>query len=137
MFAQEKSNQIALMVGNKSAEISITHTDELIYGLSFSETDSKLIEKRANKYSFDDHMLLNNYTPAIFGLIGGDFEYLSMIGKIGTCYINQSINSVVDNKKLYLAIGIAIDFKISEFIGIRGSFDNVSGAMIGTTFNFK
>lgn len=125
------------MVGNKSAEISITHTDELVLGLAFSETDSKVMEYRANATKMNKYEFHSNYTPAVFLLLGGDFDYLSMIGKLGAAYVNQSINGVVDDEKLYLAAGFAIDVDLNEYLGARASFDNVSGALIGVTFNFR
>lgn len=131
------SQQLAIMLGNKSVEISTTYTHPLIFGMSVSIVDSKIVEKRANNNDFNKHNLNSDLTPSVFGLIGGEFEELSLIGKLGASYIDQSINGIQEKQKLYFAVGIIADYKINDIIGIRVSFDNVNSAMIGITIHLK
>jgi hypothetical protein len=134
-----QSKQIAVMGGYKAGEISISYTapNELIYGLAVTTVDSKIAEKRANNNDINIHKFNNKYVPGVFGLIGGKFDDLSIIGKLGTAYINQNINNITEKQKYYFTAGIAIDYKISETIGLRGSYDSVSSLLLGVTFHIN
>lgn len=123
-----------VLVGQKAIEIgaSFTNERELIFGFSLSGVDSKLSEKRANKDDIGKiHDFNDKYTPAVFGLIGGEFDELSVIGKLGAGYVNQSINSIPDSKKIYFAVGIMIDYEISSVVSLKSSFDSVNSIMAG------
>lgn len=132
-----QSNQIAIMGGNKALELSFSYTapNEVIYGIAIAGTDSSIAEKRANKFDQKEHVFQDKYIPTIFGLIGGEFDNLSVIGKIGSAYVNQTINGTEEKRKMCLAVGIAFDFKISETFALRTSYDNVSSLMLGITYH--
>lgn len=132
-----QSNQVVIMGGYKAGEISVSYTapNELIYGLALAGVDSKIAEKRANKFDQKEHSFKDKYIPAVFGLIGGDFKTVSVIGKLGTAYVNQEINGQQEKEKMCLAVGIAFDFKITETIYLRTSYDNVSSLLLGITYH--
>lgn len=130
------SRQVSAMAGLSSIELSAQYTHTMIYGAAIGITDSRSIEQRANRNSYEKHELKTRYTPAVFGLIGGEFEDLSIIGKLGAAYIDQTRNGIDEKQKLYLAVGIIFDYKLTDAIGLRGSYDNVAGAMIGPTIHF-
>jgi hypothetical protein len=134
-----QSKQIAIMGGYKAAEISISYTapNELIYGLALSGVNSKVAEKRANNNDLNNHKFNNKYIPNIFGLIGAKFNNISIIGKLGTAYINQNINNIPESQKYYFTTGIAINYKVSENIGIKTSYDNINSLLLGVTFHIK
>ena len=152
-FAQmPNSTNANLSVGYKTAEIGVTHTleSEFILGGSFALTDSKMIENRTNKIDRGSylHKMNSKYTPSAFALMGGNFDRINFIGKVGATYIDQNIckinNSMQtdgvytkDSKVLYLACGMEIMYQVSDFVGISGSFDNVSGAMLGINFKIN
>lgn len=151
-FAQEANSTNAnLSIGYKTAEIGITHTieSEIILGGSFALTDSKHIEDRTNKIDRGNyaHKMNSKYTPTVFALMGANFDRINFIGKVGACYIDQDIKKInynhkeyvfaKDNKVLYLAVGMQIMYQVSETVGISGSFDNVSGAMLGINFKIN
>lgn len=135
LFAQ--SNQIGLMAGCKAIEISASYTapNEVIYGLAFAGVDSKIAEKRANKYDQKEHKFNDKYIPAIFGLLGGKFDNFSIIGKLGTAYVNQTIDGKEEKEKMCLTAGIIFDFKLTETFSLRTSYDNVSSLLIGVTYH--
>lgn len=126
------------MAGYKSFELGFTYLDEeieLIYGVSASVVDSKLAEKRANRNDIGKvHEFNGKAVPAVFGLIGAKFDDLSIIGKIGGAYLNQTINGKLEPQKAYLAFGLVVDYKITDTIGLRGSYDSVNSALIGVSF---
>jgi len=131
--------QASAMVGYKSAELSFAYEaeNELIFGAAVSATATDVTEKRANRNDRGTvHQFNGSFTPAVFGLIGGKFDELSIIGKIGGAYVDQSINGK-PTKDLFLALGIAVEYKISDAIGLRGSYDSVAGPMAGVTFHFN
>lgn len=131
------SNQVSVMIGENAVELSATYTHTLIGGFAIQVVDSKVSERRANKNDHGtNHDFTTKYTPAVFGLIGGEFEEFSMIGKMGCAYVDQNINKKPDDKKLFFAVGIIFDYKVFENVGVRASYDNVAGAMIGTTLHF-
>lgn len=135
LFAQ--SNQISLTAGYKAIEISASYTapNEVIYGLAFAGVDSKIAEKRANNRDINQHKFNDKYIPAVFGLLGGKFDNISVIGKLGTAYVNQDINGLKEKQKLYLAGGITFDFKMTETLSLRTSYDSVSSLLIGITYH--
>src|SRR5690349_9672974 len=96
-----QSKQIAVMGGYKAGEVSVSYTapNELIYGIALTTVDSKIAEKRANNNDINIHKFNNKYVPGVFGLIGGKFDDLSIIGKLGTAYINQNINNIAEKQK--------------------------------------
>ncbi len=142
-FAQTNLN---LAVGNKTAEFGLSHTleSEIIVGGSFSLTNSKVIEQRANAVDRGSclHRMNSAYTPTLFALVGAKFDRLNILAKVGASYINQNIcqidNSLQtdgtftrDTKSIYLAIGMQAIYQVSDNVGISGSFDNVNSAMLG------
>lgn len=136
LFTIAQSNQIAIMGGYKTGEISASYTaeNELIFGLAVSITDSKIAEKRANIKDLNHHDFNDKVIPNVFGLIGGKFDNLSLIGKLGAAYVNQNINNIPEPKKYYFTVGMAIDYKVSDLIGLRGSYDSVSSLLLGVSF---
>lgn len=132
-----QETKISAMAGYKSAELGFTYLDEeseLIYGVSASIVDSKVSEKRANnndkgKY----HEFRNDIVPALFLNIGGKFDNISLIGKIGGSYVEQKINKE-PTKDLFLALGLCIEYEVSDTIGLRGSYDSVNSLLIGISF---
>lgn len=132
-------SQLSVMTGYKAIEISGAYTaeNELIFGLAISAVDSKMTQKRANTNDkVSNHEFKSDYTPAAFGLIGAKFDELSIIGKIGGAYVDQMINGKPEPKNIYLAVGVIIDYKVSELTGVRLSYDAVSGPMAGISLNF-
>lgn len=136
--ATAQSKQVNAMVGYKALELSAAYVapNELIFGLAVSATDTEMTEKRANRNDRGTtHDFNGDYTPAAFGLIGGQFEELSIIGKLGASYVDQAINGE-QTKDLYFAVGIAFDYKVKEDLSFRVSYDNVAGPMAGLTLHF-
>lgn len=128
------AQEVHLTAGYKAAEIGYSYVaeNELIFGLSVSAVDSKLTEKRANNNDHGKtHSFHNKYTPAAFGLIGGEFEEFSIIGKMGAAYLNQSIDGIAEPQKIYFAVGIMFDYKISNVLSIKAGYDNVNSVMVG------
>ena len=126
-------SQVDVMAGYKAVEVNyFLRTESLNYGLGVSLVDSGLVEKRANNNDiFYDHKFTQSYTPAVFALVGGQFEEISIVGKLGSAYVEQQINGVPDSKHLFLAVGIEIGYDLSERFGVKGSFDNVNSLMAG------
>jgi len=146
------STNANLSIGYKTAEIGITHTleSEIILGGSISLTDSKLIEKRNNSIDRGNHLYKENssLTPSAFILMGGNFDRVNLIGKVGATYMNQNVCSIdnsmqtdgvytKDSKLLYLAIGMEFMYQVSDNWGISGSFDNVNSAMLGINYKIN
>lgn len=135
MISQE--TKISAMAGYKSLEVGFTYLDEeteLIYGVSASAVDSKVSEKRANNNDKGKHHeFKGDVTPAMFFNIGGKFEKLSLIGKLGGSYVEQKINKD-PTKDLFLAFGLIAEYEISETIALRGSYDSVNSFLIGASF---
>lgn len=133
--AQE--TKISAMAGYKSFEVGFTYLDEeseLIYGVSASVVDSKVSEKRANNNDKGKHHeFKGDVTPAMFFTIGGKFEKLSLIGKLGGSFVEQEINKN-PTKDLFLAFGLIAEYEISETIALRGSYDSVNSFLIGASF---
>ena len=142
VFGAAKLNaqsQLSVMAGYKAIEISGAYTaeNELLFGLAISAVDSEITQKRANTNDRgSNHEFKSDFTPAAFGLIGGKFDDLSIIGKIGGAYIKQEINGNSEPQNIYLAAGVIIDYKVSELMGLRVSYDAVSGPMAGISLNF-
>jgi len=134
-----QSRQVNAMVGYKAFEVSGAYAapNELIYGLAVMAASADGIEARANKNDVNRrvHRLNGEVVPAVFGLIGGEFDELSIIGKIGGAYIDQSINGK-PTKDIAFAVGIAFDYKLTKDFAIRMSYDNVAGPMAGATIHF-
>jgi hypothetical protein len=137
--ATAQTTQASAMVGYKSIELSYAYEaeSELIFGGAISATSSDMTEKRANNNDKGKrHEFEGDVTPAVFGLIGAKFDDLYIIGKIGGSYVDQTINGE-PTKDLFFALGVAIEYKISGAIGLRGSYDSVAGPMAGLTFHFN
>lgn len=133
-----QSSQASVMVGYKSAELSFAYEaeSELVFGAAISATASDVTEKRANNMDQGKvHKFKGDLTPAVFGLIGAKFEDLYIIGKIGGSYVDQTINGK-PTQDIFLALGISAEYKITDAVGLRGSYDSVGGAMAGLTFHF-
>lgn len=131
-WAQNRSASAS--IGQQAAELSITTTNDrgLIFGGAFSAVNSDLAERRATKNDQGKaHDFKTKYTPAAFGLIGGDFDGVAMIGKIGAAYVHQTINGAIDPKKIYFVVGVAIDVRISERVHLRNGYDSVNGFLTG------
>lgn len=137
IIASAQSNQVAIMAGYKAGEISATYTakSEVIYGFSFAVVDSEIAEKRANNRDLNKHVFNDKYLPGAFGLLGAKFDNFSIIGKLGSAYVNQSINNIEEQQKFYFTAGIAFDFKMSESFGLRASYDSVSSLLVGVTYH--
>lgn len=146
VFAQ--TTNINLSVGNKTVELGLTRTieSEIILGGSFALTNSKVIEDRANLIDAGSylHKVNTNYTPSVFALMGGKFDNLSIVTKVGSSYINQDIKKInskedyhKDSKVLYLAVGVDVMYQISDVIGIGASFDNVNSLMLGINYKIN
>lgn len=132
-----QSEKGSLMVGNKAFELSYIYENEegLGFGFATSIVHSELVESRTNKNDhFNEHQFVSKVTPAVFGLISGNFEEVTVIGKIGASYVNQNINGIRDSKKLYLAVGIAFEVPLTEEISVRAGYDNVNSVLIGVGF---
>lgn len=133
-----QQNRASLTAGNKAFEISFIHENEegLGFGIATSLVHSGLVESRANKNDSakNIHDFTNKVTPALFGLISGNFEELTIVGKLGTAYINQRINGIQDSKKYYLAVGIAFEVPVTEEVNIKASYDNVNSLLLGVSF---
>lgn len=136
MLSMGQESQVGLMVGQQAVEVSASYTSrkEVIFGGAVAIASSGITEKRANKNDIKKHKFKGDFIPAVFGLIGGQFDELSIIGKLGTAYLEQEINDIPDSQKFYLTAGIIFDYKISESISIRASYDSVSGALIGASY---
>lgn len=132
---QAKSQEIKpyLIGGYVSAEVGVVkETEGLNFGFSFSMTDSKFVEDRAIKYDIfnKNYEVHTKYVPAVFGLVGATFDDFTMTGKVGTAYLEQSIQGKPESQKFYLAVGIILDYK-----GFLFSFDNVNSLGLGYKFN--
>lgn len=129
--AQTKINALA---GFKSFELGTTITDEeseLIYGVSVSAVDAGVSEDRANRNDKGkNHEFRNDIVPALFLNIGGKFDNLSIIGKIGSSYVEQKINNE-PTKDLFLALGIMASLKVSNSTGLVLSYDSVNSVQFG------
>lgn len=134
--AQEQRG--SLTGGNRTFELSYISENEegLGFGAAFSLVDSKLVQERANKNDTmkNKHEFVSKVTPTVFALISGDFEEITIIGKIGTAYVNQNINGIRDSKKLYFAVGISFERPITEEISVKAGWDNVNSLLIGVSF---
>jgi len=137
-YAQDR--KVSVMAGYKAFELSATYTDEeteLIFGGSASIVDSGISEKRANTNDKGKiHRFKGDVVPAAFALIGAKFDELNIIGKFGGAYVNQTINGKHESQNIYIAFGVAIDYEVSDQIGIRASYDSVNAVMAGLTFKF-
>lgn len=137
--ATAQNKQASLMVGYKALELSAAYVaeSELIFGGAVMVANAHGIEQRANRNDVNKnvHALNGEYVPAVFGLIGGEFDELSIIGKLGGVYIDQSINGE-PTKDIFFAVGIAFDYKLTKDFAIRMSYDNVAGPMAGATIHF-
>lgn len=134
-----QSTQASAMVGYRAAEVSFAYRaeNELIFGIALTGASTDVTEKRANRNDRGTlHEFNGKITPAVFGLIGGEFEELSIIGKLGAAYVDQRINGA-PTKDLFFAAGIIFEYKVSDAIGLRGSYDSVAGPMAGVTFHFN
>lgn len=136
VYSQEQRG--SMTAGNRTFELSYISENEegLGFGAAFSLVDSGLVEARANKNDTmkNKHEFVSNVTPTVFALISGDFEQITIVGKIGTAYVNQNINGIRDSKKLYFAVGISFEKPITEEISVKAGYDNVNSLLIGVSF---
>jgi hypothetical protein len=132
----QEGSQVGLMVGQQAVEVSASYTTEieLIFGGAVAVVNTGIAEKRANNNDRKTHDFKGDFVPAVFGLIGGKFDDFSMIGKLGTAYLEQDINGIPDSQNFYFTAGIILDYKILDSISIRASYDSVSGALIGASY---
>jgi hypothetical protein len=131
-LAQNRAASVS--IGQQAAEVSISTTNDrgLIFGGAFSAVNSNLAESRATKNDQGKaHDFKTKYTPAAFGLLGGDFENLCMIGKLGVAYVHQTIDGANDPKKIYFVVGVAIDVRMSKTLYLRNGYDSVNGFLTG------
>jgi hypothetical protein len=133
----QTSDQLGVMLGEKCIELSGTKTvsNGMIFGGAVSVISSSITERRANNHDINKHDFKGDYVPAVFGLIGGEFGNFSMIGKLGSAYLEQEINSEMDSQKFYFVAGITFDFKVSDGLALRTSFDSINGLMAGITLH--
>lgn len=136
--AQER--KLSIMAGYKAIEFGATYTDgetELIFGGAISLVSSDIVEKRANTNDKGKiHNMTGKFVPAAFGLIGAKFDELSIIGKLGGAYVEQTINGKIEDRKFCYAIGVILDYKLSEIVSLRVSYDNVNAPMAGIGIEF-
>lgn len=139
MIAQT-SNEALILVGYKSAEVGYIreNKDFLNFGLSVVAVDAKLTEKRANRNDVyqNVHDVKGDVLCAVFGLVGGTFDNLTVTGKMGCAYVDQKINNIQDSKKIYFTVGIMFGFKISDRVKLVASYDNVSSGGVGINYGF-
>ena len=135
VYAQEK--QFSVLAGFKALEMSFSYIaeNELIYGIALSAVDSKLSQDIANFHDGGKtHDFKGEIVPAAFGLIGGKFDKVKVIGKIGAGYVDQKINNVPEKQKFYLAFGFAYSYEFDNGVAIIGSCDSVNAALLGVSF---
>jgi hypothetical protein len=126
-----QSQSITSFVGYKSGEIDFTVEKELIYGIGVSIIDTDIIAKRVNKYDLGMfHQANTDVSPSVFLLLGGEVDQVTVVGKLGMSYVDQSINGNNDGKKFYSAVGIQIGYR-----KIFCNFDNCNSLMIGYKIN--
>lgn len=132
MFSQ---NTISTLVGYKSFEVNYKIKGNLNYGIAISITDSKQIANRANKMDpnpLNFHRAIDKISPSLFLLIGGTFNNVTITGKIGATYFNQTINNIKEPQNIYRSVGVEVQYK--NFIL---SHDATSSIMIGYEFNLN
>jgi hypothetical protein len=94
-----QSQSITSFVGYKSGEIDFTVEKELIYGIGVSIIDTDIIAKRVNKYDLGMfHQANTDVSPSVFLLLGGEVDQVTVVGKLGMSYVDQSINGNNDGK---------------------------------------
>ncbi|MGO4773863.1 hypothetical protein ACEN2I_19615 [Flavobacterium sp. W22_SRS_FK3] len=134
-IALNAQNNTSVTIGYKTIGLSLETTAKngLIFGVMATVVDSKIVEKKINKFDFNrsEHNLRTKFIPASFFIIGGDFENICILGKIGTAYIDQDINAIKDKQKIFFAIGTMIDFRVSNRVKVRTSYDNVNAFLTG------
>lgn len=132
-------SQINVQAGYKALSFGYTYQNEefLNFGFSASVVKSGLVEKRANRNDTSKkvHYFKSDVVPALFGEIGATFDEFTITGKLGGAYLNQSINGTQEKQKIYYAIGVRFDYKLSENTYLNASWDNVNSGMVGITFN--
>lgn len=138
-YSQTSDNLIVLL-GIKSIEVgySYNNDDFLNFGYSVSIVDSKQTQKRANNNDIykRNHEFNGKFTPAFFGLIGASFDPITITGKLGAVYLDQRIDDIQDNQKIYFAVGIILSHKLTERFSLSGTYDNVNAAGLGLTYKF-
>ncbi|MCL6461292.1 MAG: hypothetical protein I4O51_05410 [Flavobacterium micromati] len=128
-----RSQSITALVGYKSAEIDFTLEKDLTYGLGFSIIDSDQVAKRATTNDRGNiHQATNSLTPAIFMLVGGKIETVSMMCKLGMTYLQQNINNKPDDQNFYKTIGVQVGYRNFIF-----NFDSCNSVMVGYKINLK
>ena len=128
-----QAQSISALVGYKAAEVNFKIEKELIYGIGLSITDANLVAKRANKNdgARNIHKANTNIMPSLFFLIGANFDEITIVGKLGGAYFNQSINGKDESQKFYRSVGVQLGYN-----NILASYDSSNSIMIGYNFNF-
>lgn len=134
-------SQINLQAGYKALSLGYTYQNEdfLNFGVSASVVESRIVEKRANRNDTSKkvHDFNSDVVPALFGEIGATFDKFTITGKLGAAYLNQSINNIQENQKLYYAVGVRFEYEINDSVGIIGSWDNVNSGMVGVSLKLQ
>lgn len=134
-----QSSEVSIMAGHKAAEVSFMadFESELSFGVAISATAADVTEKRANKNDLGKiHVFKGDLTPAAFALAGAKFDDLKIIGKVGVSYVEQTINGE-PTEDVFLALGLAAEYNITETLAFRASYDSVAGVMAGITIHFN
>lgn len=128
------AQSITPSLGFKAVEFDVTFEKNLIYGAGISITESKLVSKRANKNdgAHNVHTSNTKIVPSLFLLIGGEVEDITIIGKLGCAYYEQSINKITESQKFYRSVGVSVGFK-QIFI----SYDSSNSILLGYNFKLK
>jgi hypothetical protein len=128
-----QSQSLAGFVGYKAGEIDITLHKELIYGVGVSIIDSDIISKRASKYDGNKiYQAQTAISPTVFLLLGRKIDQITVMGKLGLSYVDQTINGSKSAKNLYSAIGIQVGYNNFLF-----NFDSCNSVMIGYRIKLK
>ena len=128
-----QSQSLTGFVGYKAGEIDITLHKELIYGVGVSIIDSDIISKRASKYDGNKiYQAQTAISPTVFLLLGGTIDQITVIGKLGLSYVDQTINGNTSAQKFYSAIGMQLGY--NNFLC---NFDSCNSVMIGYRIKLK
>jgi hypothetical protein len=120
-------NTVSTLVGYKSFEVNFKIKGDLNYGVAVSMTDAKEVAKRATRMDHPNkHIANDKLASSLFFLIGATFEDITITGKLGATYFEQSINSKKEAQNIYRSVGVQVQYKKFIF-----SYDSANSAMIG------